>query len=310
MAEPPSFTARRHSAQADGPAWAAALAQEPWAESAVLLKEDGGVRVLAATLRGRDVVLKFYRYRGLISRVRTRLGVAAGDRHWAGAALLAAEGIPSAPMLALLNRRDGSACEDCLVMGRIEGVNLLECLEQAKRGEIPIRQQHALARAVGLQVGCLLAAELHNRDHKPSNLVVSFDASDPAAMPTVAVADCQGVHRLNRDKSRHALRTQATLALESIVAGVLPRKAIIAQTLRATVAAYTARRFGKMPVESALRMPKHEQKRILDSLPSGVPLRAWSRIAQRIRTHKDPALRRDPAANPAPPGRQHSTIQG
>lgn len=310
MADPPSFTARRHSAQADGRAWAAALAEEPWAETAVLLKEDGGVRVLAATLRGRHVVLKFYRYRGLVSRVRTRLGMAAGDRHWAGAALLAAEGIPSAPMLALLNRRDGSGCEDCLVMGRLEGTNLLHCLEQAKRGEMPIRQQHALARAVGLQVGCILAAELHNRDHKPSNLIVSFDANDPDAMPTVSVADCQGVHRLNRDKSRHAIRTQATLALESIVAGVLPRKAIIAQTLRATVAAYTARRFGKMPIEDALRMPQSEQKRILDSLPHGMSLGAWSRIAQRIRVNKDPALRRATPTTPAPPGQRPSTIQG
>ncbi|UYV12930.1 MAG: hypothetical protein NCW75_01280 [Phycisphaera sp.] len=298
MAEPPSFTARRHSAQADGPAWADALAREPWAETAVLLKEDGGVRVLAASLRGQDVILKFYRYRGLLSRARARLGVAPGDRHWAGAALLAAEGIPAAPMLALLNRRDGTKREDCLIMGRLKGTSLLHCLDRANRGEMPIGRQHTLARAVGLQVGCILAAGLHNRDHKPSNLIVSFDETDPDAMPTVAVADCQGVHRLNRDKSRHAIRTQASLALEAIGAGVLPRKAIIAQTLRATMAAYTARRFGKMTVEDALRMPKGEEKRILASLPDGLALRAWPRIAQRIRVHGDPTPRVDPLARP------------
>lgn len=298
MSETPSFSARRHSAQADGPAWADALANEPWERTAVLLKEDGRVRVLAASLRGQQVVLKFYRYQGLVNRVRARFGVAPGDRHWAGAALLAAEGIPCAPMLALLNRRDGAQREDCLVMGRLKGSSLLHCLDQAKRGEMPLNHQHNLARAVGLQVGCILAAGLHNRDHKPSNLVVGFDKDDPNAMPTVAVADCQGVHRLNRDRSRHAIRTQASLALEAIGAGVLPRRAIIARTLRATVAAYTARRFARMPVSDALAMPKTEEDRILASLPHGMALQAWPRIAQRIRVHGDPTPRVNPLAAP------------
>jgi hypothetical protein len=300
MPQPPSFTARRHSAQADGPAWAAALAEEPWARSATLLKEDRGVRVLATTLRGRAVVLKFYRYRGALHRARARLGVAAGDRHWAGAALLAAEGLACAPMLALLSRTDAGVREDCLVMGRLEGQTLLRWMDLATRGEVPLARQHALADAVGLQVGCLLAAGLHNRDHKPSNLIVRFDADDPACTPTVAIADCQGVHRLTRDRSRHTIRTQAGLAIEAIGAGVLPRKAIIARTLRAAVAAYTARRFGNVPVERALRMPRAERESVLASLPRGTALAAWPRIAQRIRVHGDPTPRVDPLAAPGP----------
>lgn len=294
MAEAPSFSARRHGPTGDGPEWARALSQEPWADSATLLKEDRGVRVMAAELRGRPVVLKFYRYGGPLGRARARLGMAAGDRHWAGAALLAAEGIPCAPMLALLSRKDGGVREDCLVMGRVEGVSLLHCLDQARRGEMPLRRQHALADAVGLQVGCLLASGLHNRDHKPSNLIVSFDGDSP----TVAVADCQGVHRLSRDRSRHSIRTQASLALEAIGAGVLPRRAIIARTLRAVMAAYTARRFANMPVEQALVLTKAEQDRVLGSLPRGMPLKAWPRIAQRIRGHGDPTPRVDPLATP------------
>lgn len=294
MAEAPSFSPRRHGPSGDGPEWACALSQEPWAESATLLKEDRGVRVMAAELRGRPVVLKFYRYGGPFDRARARLGMAAGDRHWAGAALLATEGIPCAPMLALLSRKDGGVREDCLIMGRLKGVSLLHCLDQARRGEMSLQRQHALADAVGLQVGCLLASGLHNRDHKPSNLIVSFESDSP----TVAIADCQGVHRLSRDRSRHSIRTQASLALEAIGAGVLPRRAIIARTLRAVMAAYTARRFAKMPVEQALVLTKAEQDLVLDSLPRGMPLKAWPRIAQRIRGHGDPTPRVDPLATP------------
>ncbi|MEQ9095654.1 MAG: hypothetical protein RIE32_05260 [Phycisphaerales bacterium] len=294
MPEPPSFTARRHGALGDGPQWASALASEPWADEAVLLKEDAGVRVLAAELRGQSVVLKFYRYRGPLARARARMGVAAGDRHWAGAALLAAEGIPCAPMLALLSRRESGLREDCLIMGRLQGQSLLHCMDQARLGQLSLKRQHALADAVGLQVGCLLAAGLHNRDHKPSNLIVSFDGDTPS----VAVADCQGVHRLSRDRSRHSIRTQASLALEAIGAGVLPRRAIIARVLRATMAAYTARRFAGMPVQQVLRLTKSQQDGILASLPAGMSLRAWPRIAQRIRGHGDPTPRVDPLAKP------------
>lgn len=294
MSNAPSFTARRHGPAADGAAWARALTDEPWADRAELLKHDGGVRVLATTLRGRAVVLKFYRHRGLVNRARARLGLAAADRHWAGAALLAAEEIECAPMLALVSRRDGSVREDCLVMGRLEGQTLLRWLEHVKLGRVPLRQQHAVARAVGAQVGCILAAELHNRDHKPSNLVVRVELG----RPVVAVADCQGVKRLERDKSRHTVRMQASLALEAIGAGVLPRRTLIAMTLSSAVAAYAARRFGKASVEQALAMDRAERRRILRALPRGTALAAWRRIAERIRVHGDPTPRVDPLAEP------------
>lgn len=243
-------------------------------------------------------MLKFYRHARAFDRLRARLGMAAGDRHWAGAALLAAEGLPCATTLALLSRRMGQRMgrkrEDCLVMERLQGPTLLECMDQAKRGQMPVKRQHALARAVGLQVGCLLAAGLHNRDHKPSNLVVAFDAQDPDAMPTIAVADAQGVRRLESDKARHTIRTQASLVIEAIGTGVTPRRTLIAATLSAAVAAYTARRFASTPVEQALRLPKAKQRSILAALPRGTALAAWPKIAQRIRLHGDPTPRVDP----------------
>lgn len=293
MSKAPNFKARRHGPAADGPQWAEAVGAEPWDEHATVLKQDGPVRVLATTLRDQPVVLKFYRHRGRLARARARLGIAAADRHWGGAALLAADEIPCAPMLALVSRRDGPVREDCLIMGRLEGRHLLHWLEDIRQGRVPIAQQHALARAVGAQVGCMLAAELHNRDHKPSNLIVRFEGGKPI----VAIADCQGVKRLERDKSRHTVRMQASLALEAIGTGVLPRRTLIAMTLASAVAAYTARRFGRASVERAMAMDRAERRRILRSLPRGTALAAWRRIAERIAIHGDPTPRVDPLAD-------------
>ena len=294
MSEAPSFPARRHGPQADGPAWARALCQEPWAEHAVLLKEDAGVRVLAATVRNRPVVLKFYRHESAFDRARSRLGVAAADRHWTGAALLAAEEIDCAPMLALVSQKTARAREDCLIMGRLQGQTLLNWLQDVRQGKVSVARQHAVARAVGAQVGCILAAGLHNRDHKPSNLIVRFEDD----RPVIAVADCQGVKRLEREKSRHTVRMQASLALEAIGSGVLPRRSLIAMTLSSAVAAYTARRFGKASVHDALAMDGDERRRILRALPRGTALAAWRRIAERIRVHGDPTPRVDPLTEP------------
>ncbi len=290
MAETPRFKPRRQGPSADGSAWASVLASAPWADSAELLKEDGNVRVLAASLRGRSVVLKFYRHSGPRDRVRSRLGAAPADRHWAGAALLAAERIPCAEMLALVSRSGGGVREDCLIMGRLEGQTLLQWLRALRDGQVPIAQQHAVARAVGAQVGCILAAELHNRDHKPSNLIVRFEGD----RPVIAVADCQGVKRLEREKSRHTVRMQACLALEPIGTGVLPRRTIIAMTLASAVASYTARRFGKASLDQAMHMSRADRRAILGSLPRGTALAAWPKIAERISIHGDPT----PKVNP------------
>ena len=197
-------------------------------------------------------------------------------------------------MLALASRRIAGAREDCLIMERLKGQTLLRWLEGVREGRVPVAEQHAVARAVGAQVGCILAGELHNRDHKPSNLIVRFE--DDA--PIIAVADCQGVKRLERDKSRHTVRMQASLALEAIGSGVLPRRTLIAMTLASAVAAYTARRFGKASVERAMAMDPRERRKILAALPRGTALAAWPRIAERIRIHGDPTPRVDALAEP------------
>lgn len=296
MAETPRFKPRRHGPQADGQVWADAMHREPWRDKAELLKEDGDVRVLATTLRERSVVLKFYRHQRPLRRVRSRLGVAAADRHWTGAALLAAEEIPCAPMFALLSRRDRAVREDCLIMGRLQGQTLLHWLRAVRDGGVPITRQHAVAHAVGVQIGCILAAELHNRDHKPSNLIVRYEGE----RPIIAVADCQGVKRLERDKSRHTVRMQASLALEPIGTGVLPRRTLIAMTLSSAVAAYTLRRFGKASLEHAMMMTRAERRAVLRSLPHGTALAAWPKIVERIAIHGDPTPKVDPLADLEP----------
>ncbi|MEO1009170.1 MAG: hypothetical protein AAFX79_11430 [Planctomycetota bacterium] len=308
MADGGAWRATRAAAGEDGPAWARALEAEPWRDAARALKVDGDTRVLAATLRNRAVVLKFGHLGVRARAIKARLGLSPADRNWAGAALLAAEGIPCARMLALLAERPspGTPPRQCLISAFEPGETLLHYARLAHAGELAFRRQRRLARAVGLHVGCILAGDLYNRDSKPSNLIVRWDddaPGDPArdiaddAWPSLTVVDCQGVRRLVRKRAYRSMRMQASLILEPMGLCMTPRRPHIARTLRATMAAYAARRYAGVPVEAALRLDLKAEHELLASIPERA-IAGWHRIAERIRVHGDPTPRVDPLAEP------------
>jgi len=259
------------------------------------IKLDEGVSVYRATLRGQPVALKLTRHAGPLRRLRSRLGVAPADRHWSGAALLAAEGLCPAAPLVLLSQAGTDGRWDCLVSQWADGPTLLARMASARDGTLAPRRQRAIARAVGLHAGCLAAAGLTSRDHKPSNLVIRWP--EGARWPEVIVVDCQGVSRVGGDRGRHALRMRASLVLEAIGTGVTPRRTHMARALRAFAAA-TACRLAGVPVGEVLRLPPQRERDALASLPRGHALAAWHRIAERIASHGDPTPRVDPLAPP------------
>ncbi|MBL8762614.1 MAG: hypothetical protein JNL50_15065 [Phycisphaerae bacterium] len=97
-----------------------------------VLKDDGATRVVAATLAGREVVVKRWTLRGL-SKLKATLGAGRGARHWNGAAWLTRHKIATAPCLALAHESAGGARRDYLVMERLRGPSALEVLARGHR---------------------------------------------------------------------------------------------------------------------------------------------------------------------------------
>jgi hypothetical protein len=137
-------------------------------------------------------------------------------------------------------------------MGAVEGRTLLRVMD---RGGLAVRQEQALARAVGAQVAAFGAT--YNRDHKPSNLIVTREDGPP----TIAVIDCVAVA-----DGADAERMFTSLVLEPLGCGCLPRRSLLARAL----AGYT---------------PDRDRRRTI-----------WRDVARRVREHGDPTPKVNPLA--------------
>ncbi len=212
----------------DSARWAAALADAGWAVSSTVLKHEGHAWVRAAHLRDRDVVIKCREVAGPWERFKAAIGRGKFDRHWRGAARLAARSIPTADVLVLAGAAVDGRAAQLLVMLRVAGESLLQLMADVHgRGPAApgIREQHAIARAVGEQIAQM--DDVFNRDHKPSNLIVS---RSPGAAPRLALIDCEGVRRAAMPA---AARMFASLLIEPTGCGVRPRQSLQVRALRA-----------------------------------------------------------------------------
>lgn len=250
----------------DAAAWAVALADGAWLDAARTLKADGGSRVVAARLRGREVVVKTRQLRGAWARLKCALGRGKGDRHWRGAALLAGKGVATARVLALARATIDGQESELLVMEFVPGPTLLGVMADVRagreRGGGPgVREQHALARAVGAQVAQM--GDLFNRDHKPSNLIVRSGG--------VVLIDCEGVRRA---VIPGAARMFASLLIEPTGCGVPPRRALRMRALLAWAEAGDPRG-GRAAHRAAAR-------------------ELWAEAARVVSHHGDPTPRVDP----------------
>jgi tRNA A-37 threonylcarbamoyl transferase component Bud32 len=248
----------------DAGAWAGALGGGAWLSSARTLKAEGGARVLAASLLGRGVVVKVREIRGPWARLKCALGRGKGDRHWRGAALLTGKGIATARVFALARGRLGGRECEMLAMEHVHGPTLLRVMDAARRGGAGapgVREQHALARAVGLQVARM--GELFNRDHKPSNLIVRGGE--------IVVIDCEGVRRA---VIPGAARMFASLLIEPTGCGVPPRRSLRMRAVLAWAEAGDAGG-GRAAHRAAAR-------------------EAWAEAARVVSRHGDPTPRVNP----------------
>lgn len=249
-----------------------------------------------ADLESRSIVVKWRELMTLNDRAKCAFGASRGFRQWRGARLLAGAGIPVARPVALLVQRgrsranaaagasngDLSRPREWLLLEEAPGKTVLHYLADRT---LSVVDQHALARTVGVQVGAMLRAGLCNRDHKPSNLIASFEDG----VPIVTLIDTVAIRR--RSNPGEMVRMLATLLIESIGVKVAPRGAIAFRVLRDACAAW---------LEGTLGRPLGSHKGDRKALRALVRSTA-RRIDQYVLHHGEPTPKDDPLGRAVPP---------
>ena len=203
----------------DGQAWADTLSDRAWRDQAELLKRDNDVSVWRAQMLGRGVVVKCWSLNRLKRRLQVIVGATPAARQWRGAAWLQEHEIPTAdPFVIVRTTFDGQPTE-CFVMRALIGETVFDHLAG---GDLTVRQEHALARLIGRQIAQITLHNRFNRDHKPSNLIVTR-TGDPT--PIVAVIDSVAIRRATR-KLDHLCSMLADLAIEPTGCGCPPRRTL------------------------------------------------------------------------------------
>lgn len=217
---------RRLGANEDAAFWTRVLTNDAWRTGSRLLKQDGASWVRRASLPGRegDVVIKCRPVWGLGERVKSLCRASRGDRHWRGARWLLDHGFATAKPLLLARAEVDGVPSELLVTAFIDARSVLEHL--ATR-DLSVREEHEAARAVALLVSGIDKAGRHNRDGKPSNLLLVRDNAGSfrvATIDTVAIRRGAGFKPLSR--------SLANLLIEPLGTGVVPRLALQGRILR------------------------------------------------------------------------------
>lgn len=259
-------------------AWARALGED-WTASATTIKAEGDCGVWRATLAGRDVVIKTWRLKGgPRRRAQSILTLSPAWRHWRAARALDAAGFATARPLAIATIAIDAAPAEALVLEALPGPTALEALARPLAPPV----ENAVARAIGAQVGRLAGAGWYNRDHKPSNLIVThLPRSDAPGEARVAMIDCVGFRRITPGSHDHLARMLAKLLIEPIGCNLPPRRALRWCVLRSAAASDRAQR------------SRPEARAQLRGL--------WNDIERLVSEHGDPAPKLNPLASPRLP---------
>jgi tRNA A-37 threonylcarbamoyl transferase component Bud32 len=186
------------------------------------IKQDGHVGVFSAEFESRKIIVKRWRVRSLGDRLKLWTRTSRADRHRRGAERLMSLGVGTARMLASVTSVDARGPRQLIAMEHLQGPSLLRLMHDRT---LSPKQEHALARALAQDMSKMLRAGFYNRDHKPSNLIVT--SIDP---PSVSVIDTVAIERCGDEG---AIRMLASLVIEPIGTGCKPRRAIMMRVVRA-----------------------------------------------------------------------------
>jgi len=222
-----------------------------WSE-ADLLKVTRGSAVLRAKVAGVDSVAKVMPIGGFKRRLQAILGRTQGDRTFRCAEKLMQAQIRVAEPLVLIRGKHEGRRVECLLMRAAPGQTLLELIAS---NDLTASEEHRVARAVGRQLKALVEAKLFNRDHKPSNLIVTGPGVQPAMVDTVAILPAPA-------RMRALKRMLEALVTEPTGLGRPPRRTLAMRTIRSAVQTKDEARRLYVEVARAVRAkrdirPKH-----------------------------------------------------
>jgi hypothetical protein len=217
----------------DPAAWSRALATFTPSTTHVL-KQDATTSVWSATLNNRPCVIKAVQYTSAIDRLKAAIHLSRGWRHWRGASWLISRSIPTAKPYMLARGTDAATggSLEWLVMERLEGPTILEVLRDIRDDttDLSVKQQHKIAAGLGVLASELVAQGRFNRDHKPSNLILTgWDQTH--GDPTIAIIDCVAIRPCRRFDFKAMRRMLASLVIEPSGVGVLPRRSLLMRGL-------------------------------------------------------------------------------
>lgn len=218
-------------------------------------------------------VIKVRRARSVVDRVRFLLRLSPLDREVFGAQMLAAIGVVTAEPWAIGVARGSVGTLQCVVTTLVPGESLLELIAAGGRN---VRRDHEIAEEVGAQVAHFFACGVYNRDHKPSNLIVTGGAGADGG-PVIAVIDPAGVRRGKRPKSM-----LASLVIEPLGCGCVPRRTLMMRVVRAYVRGVLA------------GIEAEREGGVGRGVERGAVKDLWRAVARMVAEHGDPTPRDNP----------------
>jgi hypothetical protein len=262
----------------------AGLAGARWQE----YKRDAGQFTGLLTSPGSELIIKGLACEGAVARLRALVGRTRLHRQYRTTRRLAAQGLPVVPARALLSASVSGVPHVLLVMDRAQGPTLLDFLARITESDhIRARAQHRVADAAGRLVARVVAKGLFNRDHKPSNIIVT-DVGDDQTPASLGIIDAVDFRKVTPTLVFAApTRMLASMIIEPTGVGVRPRHALMRRALRAYLdeSWHLASRSDADSDEAMDRTWEHQSARAF-----------WQSIGERVVRHGDPTPRVNPLA--------------
>lgn len=211
--------------------WTSALQTGLSRDSIQILKQEAlntpkATWVWKTRLLNQDIIIKARALGTLKRRLQSLLRTSHAHRQWRGSDLLKNKGFLSARPLVLANACMYNMPVEILILQHIPGPTLLEVMRDSSRGQgLALKEQHALAMAIGELLIDMCRARIWNKDIKPSNLIVTqFATKDPK----LALIDSVAIHRCNwlGIDERETEQMLSDLLIEPIGSGCSPRKSL------------------------------------------------------------------------------------